>query len=171
VGSAPRLSEADVRAGIVGRPHGLDGSFYVVQADAALLEVGGAVTVAGRERQILRRAGTDQRPILRVEGYDDRDAANALRGTELRVSAGERPPLGPDEWSAEDLEGARVVDGEREVGVVRRLMALPSCECLEVARAGGGSDLLVPMVRDAIREIDLSAGRIDVDLGFLGETA
>ena len=34
---------------------------------------------------------------------------------------------------------------------MRRLLALPSCECLEVARAGGGADLLVPLVRDAIR--------------------
>ena len=60
-------------------------------------------------------------------------------------------------------------DGERELGVVRRLMALPSCECLEVARSGGGPDLLVPLVRDAVRAVDVSRARIDVDLRFLGE--
>ena len=55
------------------------------------------------------------------------------------------------------------------VPLLRRLMALPSCECLEVARAGGGADLLVPLVRDAIRTVDVPGRRIDVDLRFLGE--
>jgi 16S rRNA processing protein RimM len=67
------------------------------------------------------------------------------------------------------LEGARVFDGEHELGVVRRLLALPSCECLEVERASGAGDLLVPLVRDAIRSVDVGAARIDVDLRFLGE--
>jgi 16S rRNA processing protein RimM len=155
-------------AGVVGRPHGLDGSFYVGIGDVALLVLGATVTLGGRERLIVRRAGTDRRPIIRVEGCDDRDAAEALRGQELHAEAGPRPPLGPDEWWAEELEGARVFDGERELGVVRRLMALPSCECLEVARAGGGADLLVPLVRDAIRAVDVPGRRIDVDLQFLG---
>ena len=51
--------------------------------------------------------------------------------------------------------------------MVRRMIALPSCEALEVDRAGGG-ELLVPLVRDAIRGIDRDARRIDVDLGFVG---
>jgi len=29
----------------------------------------------------------------------------------------------------------------------------------------------VPLVRDAVREVDPEAGRIDVDIGFLGEGA
>jgi 16S rRNA processing protein RimM len=156
-------------AGVVGRPHGLDGSFYVGAPEVALLALGVTVTLAGRERAIVRRAGTDRRPIVRLEGCDDRDAVEALRGQELHVDAGPRPVLGPDEWWAEELEGARVFDGERELGIVRRLMVLPSCECLEVARAAGGPDLLVPLVRDAIRAVDVSARRIDVDLRFLGE--
>jgi 16S rRNA processing protein RimM len=61
-----------------------------------------------------------------------------------------------------------VVDGERHVGEVRRMLPLPSCEALEVTLAEGG-ELLVPMVRDAIRSVDVDARRIDVDLSFLGE--
>ncbi len=158
-------------AGRVGRPHGLDGSFYVDAPQVALLAVGTTLTIDGRERTIARRAGTDRRPIVRLDGCADRDAAEALRGHELQAPAAARPPLGPDEWWAEELEGARVFDGERELGVVRRLLALPSCECLEVARVAGGADLLVPLVRDAIRRVDVAAGRIEVDLRFLGESA
>ena len=38
-----------------------------------------------------------------------------------------------------------------------------------MARADGGPDLLVPMVHDAIRSVDVAARRIDVDLAFLGD--
>jgi 16S rRNA processing protein RimM len=157
-------------AGRVGRPHGLDGSFYVGEADAALLVLGTTVTIGGLKRAIVRRAGTDRRPIVRVDGCEDRNAAEALRGQPLEVPSTLRAPLGPDEWWAEELEGARVFDGERQLGVVRRLLALPSCECLEVEREQGSGDLLVPLVRDAIRSVDVSAGRIDIDLQFLGES-
>jgi ribosomal 30S subunit maturation factor RimM len=47
-------------------------------------------------------------------------------------------------------------------------MELPSCEVLEVERAGRG-DLLVPLVTDAVREVDLDRRSIDIDLEFLGE--
>jgi 16S rRNA processing protein RimM len=157
-----------LRAGVVGRPHGLDGSFYVVEPAPELLSVGARVSVADRELQISRRAGTDARPIVRLEGHEDRAAAAALRGTELLVERGEAPDLGPDEWWAEDLEGCRVRDGDRPVGTVRQLLALPSCEVLEVARENGDADLLVPLVSDAVREVDLERREIDVDLRFLG---
>jgi 16S rRNA processing protein RimM len=160
-----------VIAGRVGRPHGLDGSFYVVEPQVALLEVGSRATLADAAHTIVRRAGTDARPIIRLEGCEDRDAAEALRGQELHVEGAALPALGADEWWAEELEGARVFDGERELGVVRRLLALPSCECLEVERGDGGADLLVPLVRDAIRSVDVERGHIDIDLRFLGETA
>ena len=46
--------------------------------------------------------------------------------------------------------------------MVSRMVALPSCEALEVG------ELLIPMVRDAIRSIDVPGRRIDVDMGFVG---
>jgi 16S rRNA processing protein RimM len=156
-------------AGTVGRPHGLDGSFYVTRPKVDLLGIGAVVTVAGRPTTVVRRAGTDARPIVRVDCCGDRNGAEALRGEQLVVADALAPALEPDEYAAEQLEGARVVDGEEELGVVRQLIALPSCECLSVARSGGGPDLLVPLVRDAVRSIDVERGVIEVDLVFLGE--
>jgi 16S rRNA processing protein RimM len=158
-----------LRAGIVGRPHGLDGSFHVVDPSPGLLTHDGLVSVAGREVRITRRAGTEQRPIIRLEGCSDRGAAEALRGTELRVARAQAPALEPDEWWAEDLVGCAVSDAGHDVGTVARLLALPSCEVLEVERPGDGDRLLVPLVSDAVREVDLDRRMIDVDLRFLGE--
>lgn len=155
-------------AGRVGRPHGLDGSFHVTQPRAALLRAGGTLHVGERELEIVRRAGTDARPIVRLAGCADRGAAEALRGLDLLVPAERAPALGEDEWWPEQLEGCAVCDGATEVGVVRALRALPSCEVLEVSRPER-ADLLVPLIRDAVRAVDVDHRRIDVDLAFLGE--
>jgi 16S rRNA processing protein RimM len=157
--------------GRVGRPHGLDGSFYVVAARPALLALGVVVRAGGLEAEIVRRAGTDERPIVRLAGVESREAADAMRGTELLAPRGVAPALEEDEWWAEDLEGCRVVDGEREVGRVARLVPLPSCEALEVVGDPAVEPFLVPLVRDAVRRVDIPAKLIDVDVAFLGDTA
>lgn len=158
-----------LRAGIVAAPHGLDGSFHVVQARPRLLALGGSVLIREQMRRITRLAGHERRLILRLEGCEDRDAAALLRGAELLVDRSVAPPLEDDEWWAEDLEGCSVHDGGRPVGTVRQLLELPSCEVLEVARADGGGDLLVPLVEAAVRTVDIRARAIDISLAFLGE--
>jgi len=154
-------------AGRVGRPHGLDGSFYVTRPRPQLLSLGVAVTLAGRTAPIVRRAGTEQRPIVRVEGIEERSAAEALRGTELFVDGGDAPTLADDEWWAHELEGCEVVDGELLLGSVNRLIELPSCEALEVRAADGGEVILVPMVKAAVRAVAPARKRIEVDVEFL----
>jgi 16S rRNA processing protein RimM len=158
-----------LRAGRVGSPHGLDGSFHVTQPSAELLVLGARVVIGERERTVVRRAGTNRRPIVRLEGCEDRTAAEALRGQEIVVQRTGAPELEPDEWWADDLEGCSVHDGPTPVGRVRRLLALPSCEVLEVERPEGNADLLVPLVRDAVRGVDLDRREIEIDLRFLGE--
>lgn len=155
-------------AGRIGRPHGLDGSFKVTRPRPELLRLGAKVRVGDRETEVVRLSGTEELPIVRLTGLETREQIDALRGADLLCPRAEVPELGPDEWFAEDLEGCRVVDGDREVGVVRALVGLPSVEVLEVERAGA-ADLLVPMVRDAIRSVDVAARVIDVNLAFLGE--
>ena len=132
-----------------------------------LLVIGTSVSVAGRTVAIVRRAGTDRRPIVRLAGVEDRASAEALRGEALAVEQREAPSLAEGEWWAHELEGLEVVDGERLLGTVSRLIELPSCEALEVLRERGGEPLLVPMVRDAIRRVEVSEGRIEVNLDFL----
>ena len=122
--------------------------------------VAGPILVDGEPRTIERLAGTADRPIVRVSGCSSREEAEALRGASLSLPEGRS--LDEGEFWASDLEGCLVVDGSRSVGVVSRMVALPSCEALEVG------DLLIPMVRDAIRSIDVEARRIDVDMDFVG---
>jgi 16S rRNA processing protein RimM len=152
-----------LHAGRVGRPHGLDGSFHVVEPAPQLLSVGSEIWVGERTTEILRRAGTDARPILRVGLATDRMEAEALRGEPLRAPRAGAPPLEKDEYWAEDLVGCTVVAASGELGTVARLLPYPSCELLEL-----GDGTLIPLVRDAIVSVDPDGRRIEVDAAFLG---
>jgi 16S rRNA processing protein RimM len=138
-----------VTAGRVGKPHGYDGSFYVEGASQPLA-LGETVTVGSRSHVVARRAGTDDRPLIRLEGVED---PRALRGEALLVEA----ELGEDEWLAGDLVG-RSVAGH---GHVARVLDGPSCSVLELT-----DGTLVPFVGDAIRSVGVDA--IEIDEDFLG---
>jgi 16S rRNA processing protein RimM len=136
----------------VGRPHGLDGSFYV---DAPVDE-GDVVRIGEREFTVVERKGTDAKPIIRLTGVDDRDAAEALRGEVLTTAATE--PLGDDEWRIEDLVGCRI----EGVGEVTGVLQGMSCDLLEVG------DELIPLITDAVARVDVENKVIEIDREFLG---
>ncbi len=154
--------ERFLEAGRVGRAHGLDGSFHVTSPRPRLLTLGMPTDLG----EIVRLAGTDEKPVVRLAGCETREAAAALHAQPLRVALADAPKLDDGEWWAHELEGLAVTDGDRAVGTVRRMLELPSVEVLEVECADG-SELLVPMVGDAIRTLDVAGRRVDVDLGFL----
>jgi 16S rRNA processing protein RimM len=148
----------EVSAGRVGRAHGMDGSFYV-DRPAHPLEEGTVVRVAAADRKVERRAGTDDRPLIRLEGVSDRDGAAALRGEFLLLDT-EDAPLEEGEFIVSDLVGCRI----EGLGYVERVLDGPSCDVLEVGEEG----VLVPLVSDAVKRVDLEQRIIEVDREFLG---
>jgi len=148
-----------VQVGRVGRPHGTDGAFVVEQAsdDDRRWEVGAVVIVDGAPARVtlMRRVGSGRRAIRL-----DRPVP---RGAELSVRLRDLPPPEPDSYYAFQLVGLDVVDDEgAPVGVVADVMPGPANDNLEL-----GDGRLVPMIEDAIREIDLEGRRIVVAKGFL----
>ncbi len=137
-----------VTVGRVGKPHGHDGSFYVDGASAELT-LGEIVTVREATHRVTRRAGTADRPLIRLEGVDD---PRPLRGEPLLADT----ELAEDEWLAADLVG-RAVEGR---GRVERVLDGPSCSVLELS-----DGTLVPFVRDAVKSV--GADVIEIDEGFL----
>lgn len=124
------------------------------------------MTVAGRETKVQWRKGTAQRPLVKLEGTDGRTQAEELRGEAILVPRAALAPLADGEFLVDDLVGCAIVDGPAPVGTVRGVLVLPAADALEVEDQRGGR-LLVPLVGDAVRTIDLHARRIDVDMGFV----
>ena len=138
----------------VGRPHGLDGSFYV---DAPVDE-GATLRIGERDFTVAERKGTDAKPIIRLEGVDDRDAAESLRGETLSPTSDERPATSDDEWLIEDLVGCRIEGLGQVTGVLEGM----SCDVLEVGEE------LIPLVTDAVTRVDVENKVIEVNREFLG---
>jgi 16S rRNA processing protein RimM len=148
---------ARVVVGRVGRPHGLDGSFVVEDAsDDPERFAPGATLLAGDERvqvENAKRAGN--RLVIRL----DRAVA---RGTALEVPASELPQPADDTYYVFQLVGLEVVEeGGRALGHVRDVAPYAANDVLEL-----NSGLLLPLVEDCVREVDLDAGRIIVARGF-----
>jgi 16S rRNA processing protein RimM len=117
------------------------------------------LTLAGQRARIERRAGTAERPLIRVSGVADRDRVVQLTGEALLADIADAP-LESDEWLAADLVGCEVAG----VGTVTRVVEAPSCDLLEV----GPDGVLIPFIADAVKGIDLDGRRIEVDRAFLG---
>lgn len=144
--------------GRVGRPHGLDGSFFVEgpseRADA--FAVGAVVYVDGDPVKIVSsKRGSQSRPVIRLERRVD-------RGAELAVPRETLPDLGDDEYYAFQLVGLAVEEeGGRQLGRVRDVLDYPANDVLEL-----DSGLALPLVEACVRKVDLEGGRIVVAPGF-----
>jgi 16S rRNA processing protein RimM len=141
-----------VTAGRVGRAHGRDGSFYVDEPRVDF-ELGSIVQLAGQDHEVIRRAGTDDRPLIKLDGLDDPALA---RGEILLVDE----ELEEDEYLVADLLECEVPG----LGRVQRVLDAPSCTLLEVGDEGH----LVPLIGDAVKLVDLERKIIEVDHDFLG---
>jgi len=141
----------------VGRPHGLDGSFFVEHAseDEERFRKGATLHVDGEPATIVASKRSRGRPVIRL----DREPP---RGSELAVPRDALPPTGEDEYYEFQLVGLSVEEeGGRALGRVAAVLPGPANDVLELE---GG--LLLPLVGACVQEVDLDAGRIQVARGF-----
>ena len=136
----------------------MDGAFVVEDGsdDPRRFEVGSALLVDGKPATIVlsRRVGKGRRAIRLDRPVE--------RGAELTVPRAELPPPAPDSYYVADLVGLEVLEGARRLGVVRDVVPGPANDNLEL-----DSGALVPLVEDAVAEIDLEAGRVVLNPGFI----
>ena len=102
--------------------------------------------------------------IATMPGIEDKDAADALRGTEVLVPRSALPPPAEGEFYWVDLEGLRVVNVEgTDFGIVSHLF---STGANDVLVAQGERERMIPFVLpDYIRSVDFEAGVVTVDWG------
>lgn len=109
-------------------------------------------------------------PVARIAGISDRNAAEALKGTELYVARERLPETGDEEeYYHADLIGLPVFfqDG-RKLGVILRLFDFGAGDMLEIRPDPGACDVkgpvLVPFTTERVPVVDIAARRVIVDL-------
>jgi 16S rRNA processing protein RimM len=147
-----------IPVGRVGRPHGVDGAFFVEEPSGrdAVFAVGAAVWMGGRRAQVVvSRRGGGNRPVIRL----DRPAE---RGALLAVPRADLPALGEDEYYAFELVGLAVEEeGGRFLGRVADVVVYPANDVLEL-----DSGMSLPLVGACVRSVDVEGGRIVIAPGF-----
>lgn len=121
----------------------------------------------GRQFKLtVRRVSKGDVVIASIEGVKDRNAAEALKGTELHVQREALPQAEPGEFYHTDLVGLQAVTTTgRGLGVVVAVHNFGAGDMLEV-KTDGGRSAMVPFTDDAVPEVDIAGGRLLVEPAF-----
>jgi 16S rRNA processing protein RimM len=165
---ARRNAEGLVRIGYVAGNHGLDGAIRVRTEDPE------SSTIANVERLFFEKSGL-RREIrviesrflgggahrVSLEGVEDADSAEAMRGSAVFVAADDLPPLKDGEFYYFQLAQAEVMltDGTR-LGTIEDIMS-GGANDIWVVR-DGEREVLVPVISDVVREINVKARRVTI---------
>ncbi|HBL27026.1 MAG TPA: 16S rRNA processing protein RimM [Acidobacteria bacterium] len=167
----PRTDLPDrVTVGRVVRPHGLRGEVVV----AVLTDVPGRFA-PGNTLLMAREEGGPAEPVevvlerphkggavIRFAGVEDCNRAEELRGRWLEVERSQVPPAPPGVYYHYELLGCRCLEGGRDLGAVVDLVEDGGGLLLIVA--DGERRVPIPFVAGFLREVDVAAGRIELEL-------
>jgi 16S rRNA processing protein RimM len=162
----------ELTVGRVVKAHGIGGEVVVeIRTDDPATRFAPGNTLraknfrSGEERSVVVDQAREHggRLLVRLAGVDDRDAADALRGSLFVVDSDDLPPIDePDTYYDHQLEGlvVRTAAG-LDVGVVAEVLHTAAGELLAVRRDSG--EVLVPFVGAIVTSVSLDDGLIEID--------
>jgi 16S rRNA processing protein RimM len=116
---------------------------------------------ASRELRVEGCFKHQDRFVLKLAGIDSIEAAETLRGAELRIEESELAALPEGSYYHYQLVGLRVDDERGEpIGVVESVMETGAATRVLVLREPRGGETLLPFAEAFVRSVDLAAGRI-----------
>jgi 16S rRNA processing protein RimM len=151
--------------GRIGRAHGILGEATIeVQTDDPDLrfKIGNNLTLAdGQQLTIRSSRWHNQILLLAFDGVDDRNEIEKLRDHLIYADV-EINDSAPGEYHFQQLIGCQVVRQNGElIGEVNEIVKLPGQDLLSISKAG--KQVLIPMVKQIIIEIDVFAKKIVVN--------
>ena len=162
----------ELTVGRVVKAHGVTGELVVdIRTDDPDLRFapGEVLRAKGRDRrersfavETVRTHGN--RLLVRLAGVNDRDSADALRGSVFVIDSADLPPIDePDTYYDHQLEGLRVrTTAGRDIGTVAEVLHTSAGELLAVNR-DQASELLVPFVSAIVTSVSLEDRIVEID--------
>lgn len=150
-----------VQVGQIVGAHGIKGQVKVQALTEYLerMDKGSRLRLKGDWVEVQSSSVHKGRLLLKLSGVETMSEAQALQWEYLEAAPIATPDLEEDEYLVTDLEGLRVVttDG-RELGEVDEVLPYPAQDILKVG------ELMIPAVKEFVKEIDLDEGVITVAL-------
>jgi 16S rRNA processing protein RimM len=152
--------------GVIVGAHGVKGSLRVKSFTARPADVaayGPVEDEAGERRFHLRRVGETKGVVtVRIDGIDDRTAAESLKGVKLFVPRAALPAPADEEFYYADLVGLTAVRADGiELGKVQGVFDFGGGDVIEVVGPAGA--VMYPFSRTVVVMVDVGQGRLVVD--------
>lgn len=167
--SPVRVANLDnpVQLAVIGAAHGIKGEVRVKTYTGDPMDLGSyglLYDAAGKSYEIVSIRPAKTVVVVRFAGVDDRNAAEALNGTELYVDHAQLPQdLEEDEFYYTDLIGLTVRDSDGATyGKVSAVFNFGGGDVLEI-KEGGKKPVLIPFTKVSVPQILMAEGAIVID--------
>ena len=101
--------------------------------------------------------------LLKLKGVDDIDAAEKLKNHYISIQREDAKELEEDEYFIADLIGCEIFQHEVSFGILDDIFTAGASDVYVVKRKGK-KDLLLPALKDVVKNIDVVNKRIDVEI-------
>ena len=155
-----------IKLGKITAPQGIKGEVRVYPYTDELTRFSSieAVLLDGQKRKIQKVRYMKNMAVLKLEGVDDRNAAESLRNKELLLAKEDLWEQPEDTYFIDDLLGSAVISEDgAQVGTLKQVISRPAQDLYEIEKADG-STFLLPAVKEFIRSVDPENKTVTVKL-------
>ncbi len=149
----------------IGAAHGIKGEVRVRPfGDPDMFDQYGKLeTEDGRKFRVKRMRPQKNMLVVKFEGVNTRDEAEALNGVELFVGRAKLPEPDEDEFYVSDLIGMVAVDEHGdEIGIIKDVPNFGAGDMIEIEPKGGNSTYYLPFAEEVVPEINFEDGKLTV---------
>ena len=164
--------EKRFQVGVITSPHGVVGEvnvFPTTDDPRRFKRLKEVILVQGKTERNVKIESVKffkQMVILKLAGFDDRDAVEKLRNCSLFVERENAVRLQKDEYFIADLMGLKVLDddkGGEEIGILEDVMETGAND-VYVIRLADGRELLLPAIKQCVIDVNVEEGFIRVHI-------
>lgn len=160
------------QVGVITTPHGVLGEvnvFPTTDDPKRFKRLKEIILVSGKEERVVEIESVKffkQMVILKLKGFDDRNAAEKLRQGSLYVTRDKAVKLQKDEYFIADLIGISVLDQDdrdKKLGTIEDVLSTGAND-VYVIRMEDGGELLLPAIKQCVLEVNIEEGYIKAHL-------
>lgn len=159
-----------LQVGVITTTHGVRGEvkvFPTTDDPARFKKLEKVILDTGREKTELTITGVKffkNLVILKFKEFDSMNDVEHLRQAKLLVRREDAVELKENEYFIADLIGLKAVSDEgEELGTITDVLQTGANDVYVISR-DGSADILVPAIRDCIKDIDTEQGRMRIHL-------
>ncbi|MBR6222329.1 MAG: 16S rRNA processing protein RimM [Lachnospiraceae bacterium] len=164
------MKEDLLKVGVITSPHGVHGEVKVFpttddvkrfkKLKKCYLDIKGEL----KETKVVSFKFLKNMAILKFEGFENRDMVEGLRQIDIMIDRADAVPLLEDEFFITDVIESEVFDEEdNKLGVITEVLTSAANDVF-VVKKSDGRELLIPVIKQCIVNIDNDVKRVTVHL-------